>query len=244
MIIVPAGIEKGIRKGFEVSYNNTTSIKIGAGSFEANGKLYTLSSSVTHTMTSMVAGYDQHYPYIDDNASTPPTPTIVDSTTEPAWNEAKNGWYNGDDAMIFGAIPSKPAAAEIEHFFTYYLSNRYYRVVVGSDNWMILNGISLTGNWQDPTTAASIYLPVNAKEALIKMYNTDALANVKLSWLNNEAAALNSNIFHSKSRINIYNEALFSAWGGLGTSRNIKIGGDSSNDNVMQVFVGGWGGER
>jgi hypothetical protein len=224
-------------EGFLIKYEDATHVDIEPGIIKANGSLYTLSSTYNHLMTSLAAGYDQHYIYIDDDASTPPTPTIIDSTTEPAWSHAKNGWYNGDDRCI-GAVPSKSAASQLEYFFGYKISDRLVKVMIGGAAFQLASVMNPNGAWQTPNTQeSSYYTPVNAKAVGIRMYNTDAGNPVKMSWTTSENAVITTTPTDVGTRETSYDELMFTTKGALDVSRNVKISGLDTNDNNLGAWV-------
>jgi len=120
-------LEVGGIRGFIPKYNTTTAITLTAGKAEANGKIFDLSSDVSHAMTSLLSAYGLHYIYIDDSASTEPTAVFIDSLTAPSWDVAKCGWYNGDDRCI-GVVPSPLSVIGVTYFSTEVMSDKTIRV--------------------------------------------------------------------------------------------------------------------
>ena len=86
------------------SYAGTSSIYIGAGAYEVDGKLARWDSQLTEACTGMGAtGF--HYIYLDHSEITDGTAItateITNSGVAPTWSAAKHGWYNGSDRCIF-----------------------------------------------------------------------------------------------------------------------------------------------
>jgi hypothetical protein len=76
------------------------------------------------------ASNDWSYVYLDDSAIVTAdtnlitSSQLIDSTTEPAYSEAKSGWYNGSDLCIFAvmgengsAVMGENGSANIREFF-------------------------------------------------------------------------------------------------------------------------------
>ena len=82
--------------GFELSYSGTTSITIKPGEGICNNNYFRITADTSHSLTSLASGQDFHYVYVDHSASSYPTPTIIDSTTEPSFSDTLQGWYNGN----------------------------------------------------------------------------------------------------------------------------------------------------
>lgn len=244
-------LKPGDADGFFVKYNSTTAAMVTAGNIEANRKKYSLSSDASHIMTSLTVGADFHYLYIDDDASSPPTPTIIDSTTEPSLDDAKRGLYNSDDRCI-GVVFSPPGGATVFRFEMVALSNRHIRIefpgfrntsaAPWNSPFELASLMNPTGVWQTPNIAESDTLtPVNAVEAYIFLTGTDVGGAVNIAWLNNESAALNPTL-HASPNFRVSREFHQAAsWGPLGASRKIKIGETDDDDNLLGALMAGYG---
>jgi hypothetical protein len=231
--------EVGHIDGYVVSYNTTTAVTITAGSVEANGAYYTLASDASHSMTSLAAGFDHHYIYIDDDASTAPTAVIIDATTEPAWSDSKRGWYNGDDRCI-GSVVSPAAAATILYFDSYGRVNSV-QYFYGTDLFpACATNLNPSGAWQTPNTnESSVLCPVNSKLLHGTAYFQDVGGSCRFYAASNEKATVNA---VGNSDVTLYAEVLArrSFTVSLGASRNIKITGENDDDNVLGVVVQGF----
>lgn len=114
------GQGRGYLKGFKLSWLSTTSIQIGGGMVHHAGtaeqRLYmestatfTLGSAGSNTGSTDLGANQVHYIYVDDSAvvslgDNEITATeILNSTTAPAYSNAKVGWYNSNDRCI-GAV--------------------------------------------------------------------------------------------------------------------------------------------
>jgi len=84
-------LPKGKIHGANVTYFDSNTITIRTGYGECCGEYWEITSETNHDLTSLATGEDFHYIYIDDNDSSYPIPTIIDSTTEPVWSDSYQG---------------------------------------------------------------------------------------------------------------------------------------------------------
>ena len=111
-ITMPAGM---IHRAY-VTYKDTDEVTVKTGYGECNGEFWEITSDVDVDLSSSLpSGEDFLYIYIDDSASSYPTPTIIGEPNEPSWSDAMQGWYFGDDRCI-GAIWSPDTGATIQEF--------------------------------------------------------------------------------------------------------------------------------
>jgi hypothetical protein len=244
---VTTASNKGFSGGFVVKYSDSTNIAITSGNIEANGKLYTLSADTTHLMTSLAAGFDIHYIYLDDSESTAPTAVFYDSTTEPSYDHTRRGWYNGDDRLI-GIVRSPAASATIQYFETKIVSEEYIEMDLGRQDVLALN-MTPTGAWQEPNTAnTSGLVPVNASSFKVAMNNADTAAEVGLYVATAEMAAANPALTAGLiEKFNYSNETsttITTPFLALGASRNIKLGGQLDDANTLSMWLRGFGYRR
>jgi hypothetical protein len=77
-------------------------------------------SQLTFQFTSLATS-DWSYLYLDDSAIVTSETNLItvseliDSLTEPTWNDAKKGWYNGEDKCIFAVLTD--GSSNILEFF-------------------------------------------------------------------------------------------------------------------------------
>lgn len=234
----------GYIEGFVVKYNSTTAITVEAGIIEANNKIYNLASDAIHNMTSLAAAIDIHYIYIDDDASSPPTPTIIDSTVEPAWSDAKRGWYNGDDRCI-GAVRSPAASATLEYFSVKIIGGKNIEHTIGRKDQLATN-MDPSGAWQIPNTQnTSGVIPVNAVSVNINLNGGDVGAGVGIYATNAEMAAVNISVFQGCfEQFQYYWNGLVTGFFPLGASRDIRIAGENDDDNTLSAWLFGYGFSR
>jgi hypothetical protein len=228
--------------GFDIEYSTTTAVNITLGACEANGVFYSKSSATSHSMTSLAAGFDIHYIYIDHSASTSPTPVFIDSITEPSYSTTKRGWYNGDDRCI-GGIISRAGTATVDYFSVALQSGHVVRVHYGRASTLgLAANMNPTSAWQTPNqNESSVTIPVMATAVKLWLSNTDSGGVVLLVATSSEMAAVNTAVPDG----DIYSVAgteltLNEGWVNLGASRNIKIGGANDDDNVLSAWVTGF----
>lgn len=120
----------GYKNPCKFAYSSTTAITIGAGSYHLAGteqKIVSVESSLTYTFGSGgsnatsddLTATAYHYLFIDDSAVSSGTITLSASsfrndTTAPTKNEAKGGWYTGNDRCI--AAFRTNSSSQIEDF--------------------------------------------------------------------------------------------------------------------------------
>ena len=232
----------GTIEGFVVKYSDTNTVAITSGYCEANGSYYELTSDTTDDLT-LLPAFDFHYIYIDDSGSTPPVPTFVDSTTEPTYSASLQGWYNGDDRCI-GVVESSAGVSTINYFDTIIQGKSIFNVLGANLGLVLASDMNPTGSWQTPDdNESSVGTPVNAVAVFIQMSNSDATA-IGLSAASSEMAAVNTSLAEGSFRSRNYSSSFDQGLIPLGVSRNIKIGGDDNDDNLLDTNVCGYIYER
>lgn len=161
----------GYNFGVYITYKDADEIYVQPGNIDVNGIDVSVTTATAHTMTSMVdATADFHYIYLAAAG------TITDSATEPAWSDAKFGWYSGDTRCI-GAVWVPSATPAVLFPFA---CNMYHEIFSTSDVTGIIANLATTvttdSAWHDLTTASD-YLPVNATKALVWAYSPGAALN-------------------------------------------------------------------
>lgn len=241
---VNALIDDGIIRGLTVEYNDTSSVKIKGGFTKVDGQFYYLSQDITYSLESLASGVDFHYIYQKISASSIYSPVFRDTTDEPEFSITRNGWHNNNDPLI-GLVLSPAGSAVIEFFEVVKMSERLIRYVTPGRTYIIAQNQNPNGSWQTPNVAeSSVYLPVNAKEANIYMYGSDAASNYYIAWVSAESAVIKTSYYDTTTGLLGYSNGTFNLWGPLGSSRNIKIAGEDNDDNFMGARVMGAGYER
>ncbi len=235
------GLSKGFNDGFVVKRSNTTDAVITAGQYEANGKDYTLSADITHTMTSIVSAFGRHYVYIDDSASiAPPIAVFIDSTTAPIFDDVRRGWYNGDDRFI-GFLYSAAGVTTILPISVRGLgkliSIHFNRTA--TPEFILALNLNPTGAWQATTLPASAALPVNAVRVSLQLSGSDSAFTVRVAAASIEFSVLETSTSSGDIIRLSNNDMLIQGWVKLGASRNIVIGGEADDDNALICTIDG-----
>ena len=232
-------IALGHIRGVYPVYTDTTHVAIQPGQVECNSNTYILTTAVAHEILNFSSG-GFTYLYIDDSESTKGgTPTIIDSTTEPAWSDSKQGYYNGNDRCI-GALYCD-GAATLSAFTTQ---------VKGTNVWVksiatlqIAAAMNPDSTWQAPgTKESSTVLPVNAILCNVVLLGSDAAGQVaNISCCSYEASVQGLPVSY---QADVYNQAITRICDTgeitLGASRNIRIAGDNDDDNALYCWVTGY----
>lgn len=227
----------GEMEGFWARWLSLTSVSYESGFCQANGKDYYLSVDTTYNLTGVDFGFHLEYIYIDDSASTPPTPTFINSSTAPMWDGVRRGWYNGNDRMVSCHI-SPNAVAGIEYFDTYKLGEKL--ISVTADRYTMESNRNPDGNWQIPLIdEGDTYLPVNAAQVRIALYNTN-MGDVVLGWDTKETVDAGFAVGDSSNSEIYNNKALITQWGSVGPSRKFRIFGNNDADNSFGFWMIGF----
>lgn len=169
----------GYAKRSKFSWTDADTITIGPGAYHHSGttdQIVYWSSTLTLDMT--VSGTDWYYIYIDDSAIVTAglklltASEITYSTTEPAWSDAKHGWYNGADKCIFAVHVTSDS---IDAF--YHDGGDYVQYVAGIEDRGdadLTARASVTLTIPSYSTKASCYIGHNlASAAMFKVATTD-----------------------------------------------------------------------
>jgi len=236
----------GSVEGFAVKYYNTTHVTITAGYVEANSTYYQLSADTTHELESLASAFDVHYLYIDDSASTSPTPVIIDSIAEPVWSETKRGWYNGDDRCI-GSVLSADGASTISYFNAYENGKEVViRGLVGED-FFLANNLNPTGIWMDPTTQPSEFTPINATKVFVQGEARDVGTSCRWAITDYETGVVYaSSVFDGAQGVGQsgYGSIYGTADVFFNSTRQIKIYGINDDDNQLTFQMMGYSYKR
>ena len=219
------GLPKGTIYQAYVEYEDADSIVITAGYGECNGNYFEVTESRVYDVNYIPTGEDFIYIYVDDSESEYPSPAFCDSTAEPAWSDAKLGWYNGDDRCI-GVVWTEDSSSEIK-FFTNNSNNRF----MCHFGALLYHGSPVTSMTPLEATA---YIPVNAKAVFVEAINYKYQGVVQIivsSYENETMRILGWSYFYTAC----------SGWIELerGASRDLKYRGgeigDTPNINI-QLF--------
>lgn len=232
---VSGATHKNVIFGAWVKYNTSSSIYVTAGSGRCNDNFWEVTSETSVNLSSVLpAGEDFLYVYIDDSASSYPTPTFIGSTTEPAWSDSKAGWYNGNDRCI-GSLWCDSYGNIVE--FQNNESQEYITFSPDMIKELVTNG-NPNGAWQ--TVESTAYIPVNAKSVYLWANNSDLNGEVFLQ------VAPYENTHNRILARGYYCQVNTLGWMPLqrGWSRDLKWYGKDDDDNYYLLRVYGYCIER
>jgi len=233
-VTVMASTHQNVIFGAFASYKSSTEITVTAGSGRCNDNFWEITSPIDVSLSSVLpSGEDFIYIYIDDSASSYPTPTIIGSTTEPAWSNSKVGWYNGNDRCI-DVVWSPSSSSSIVQF-----AKNSNLECFDIDVKTVLQNGNPSGSWE--FQSASSYIPVNANRVLIKAHNTDNDGYCDVEVKMNDS--------------NYYNFIIATGYGGYaqgmgwlpiqrGWDRDFEWYGPNDDDNGFTIIIRGWQIER
>ncbi len=160
----------GSIKNMVVKYKDTDTVTITSGYCDVSKSYFELSEPVDYDLASIPTDpttEDFVYIYVDYSESLISTLTFVDTTTEPVWSDALQGWYNDNDRCI-GVVWCKNSEM------------MYFNVLGRADEIEMRYGDHKTifNNTTDVTSTflaipnSEDYTPVNAVAARMFMANT------------------------------------------------------------------------
>lgn len=219
-----------------VEDNDADTITVTTGYGDSNGNYFEITSEMSHDMTSLALGEDFHYIYIDDSASAYPAVTIIDAVGEPAWSDAKQGWYNGNDRCI-GVVYSESGSATVVEFLH---EDGFIR---NTADVSLGSAMDPNSTWQIPDDAnTDTKTPVNATKALIWIQNADDNSFVFLGITTKELAENGAGTVHAQSiaQASSWNKLGFAQVIPLGASREIRVHGEGNDSNELYVKLYGY----
>jgi len=239
VLVIGAGMYITVPRGTihqaYVEYVDGDTIAVTAGYGECNGNYWEVLTRTTYDMNSLASGADFHYIYIDDSESVYPDPVLIDTTTEPSWDESRLGWYAGNDRCI-GVVYSPDSSTYMIEFqnnseneYVYFFSPTVY----------ILNGGSATGSWE--TLEATAYTPVNATAIRVEAHGGDISPNdfceIRVAPYENQGAFIRDCGYYA-ARVNDW-VSLQRGW-----SRDLQWWGYADDDASVFIATKGYRIER
>jgi len=228
-----ASTHKGVIFGAYVKYKSSTEITVAPGSGRCNDNFWSITSDTDINLYSVLpTGEDFLYIYIDDSASSYPTPTIIGSTTEPTYSGTNNGWYNGNDRCI-GAVWVS-STGNIEEFSNnsdqeYFVDNHIKQVLTNGNP-----------NSTYRTVECTAYIPVNAKAVFVTANNSDSSSQVRIIVAAYES--IRSSLIAECYHCNAYLRGWISIE--RGSARDLQWYGFDDDDNSFDIFIEGYRLER
>jgi len=179
----------------------------------------------------LASAFDWHYIYVDYDASSFPTATVIDSTTEPAWSDTYQNYYNGDD-LCLGSVPSTDGAATLIE------SGGVGKGKIAFAYWTLLSGGNPNSLWQE--LDVSTYVPTNASGVFVGVNNTDSGAGVTVQvGVGNSTSDIRVNAVVGGSA---YQEAGFRGWLSipLAWTGNLYWYGQDNDDSNFGIYIYGY----
>lgn len=241
------GITKGYADGFVAKYDDSTHVDITAGIYEVDGKIITLAADANYVLTSIPAGFDWIYIYLNKSASTSLSPSFYNGTDEPVFNPTKRGWYhptNTSDRLV-AAVFTPDSGVIIAPYSVIEAGNKLRRThfsITATAEFAIATNMNPDGTWQTPNMReSSVILPINAVQALFRIGNQDSIgALVSVAVTNSEIAALESSPARGEQLfLSTTGNATLTNEISLGDSRNVKVFGNPDDDNFLSAWLGG-----
>ena len=231
--------------GANVLFASTTTVTITDGYGMCKDRRWKVTSDVTDTVDTFDNG-GFTYCYIDYSAiadgETLEASDIIWSATEPAQNATYgNAWMNGDDRCI-GALYCNGAATIAQYVSA--MDNGDLCMLYTA--WFsIASDMNPDGTWQTPDDSeSSVYLPVNATEALLYLATDDIDSTTKL-YATNYNNALGSSIAQESQAYTLGGTYLRETrWIILDSTRNVRIAAENNDDNKLNCAIRGYKIER
>lgn len=228
---VPAAIT-GYRNGFEVGYNEASSIVISPGAAEVNGTLVKSSTSIVHVLTTLVLARNIHYIYIDVSESDEDTLVVYDSLSVPSFDATKRGWYLGDDRSL-GGVYSENASATLTPFK---ISNG---ILAFNSAFNIVINENPDFTWRDTALDLNLVVPVMAQEVLVEATNSEDGNSIEVS-LRSKAIPSSRLRQRMNGSSDTYIPMVQGALVVSRTEKGVQWLGEDNDDNQFTVKFRGW----
>ena len=241
----PIDIQRGFLVRPKFSWKDVNNVYLGPGAYHTfdgtNHRIVYWVSQLDYAWANKTAT-DWSYLYLDESAidtmvgtagaALITTTQLIDSTTEPAWDHSKGGWYNGSDRCIF-ANPCDGTPESLEFFHN-------GNLVLFADEINDQAAIDIDLTWTDIGTSAYGDLPVANKGLTIPKFATVAVvqsytsANTIFVWRTNGQTASNGHQVHvSENRMPIHEVITDS-------SQIIEYKKGSSDATTITIDTQGW----
>jgi len=218
------------------TWKDANEIYISPGIYHHHGtteQLVYWDAQLTYQFANLAVS-DFSYLYLDDSAivtagtNVITASELIDSTTEPAWSEAKHGWYNGEDRCICAVLTD--GSSNILEFF------HDGDLVVYADQIAELALTDIDTTWTDVNLASSVPKFTTKAVATFRTNYTDG--NAEISWrINGQTGTSGHFVCRSTTNnrqpantINIITDA----------SQIIEVVHSSSNANTIAIWANGW----
>lgn len=229
---------QGYIRGCWADYTSSNSVTITNGEFYCSGDHYQIRAPIAHSLVNTNVMFA--YIYCDDSQSTGTVVNVYDSTNPPTYSTNYFGWYCNTSAndRVLWVVDTTNANKNIR---PYYAVNDNYRARLIRDTEVRLaSDMDPDSTWQTPDDSeSSVYLPINAIGALVRVTARDASSSAGATAISVEGStrviAIQGPIYAYE-----YDVADVKGWVTLGASRNIRIGGYDNDDNLLNAFLSGY----
>lgn len=217
-------------------YKDADEIYLYPGCYHHHGtteQLVYWDTLLTFTFANLAAS-DWSYLYLDDSAIVTAATNLIsvseliDSTTEPAWSNAKHGWYNGEDKCIFAVRTN--GDSEILEFF------HDGDLVVFADQIVNLNGSTDCDSWTDATLTIPKF--TQKAEVLIRALYSDT--ETWVYWRTNGQTGATGHIVGFVGTICSVCRSVATVPVITDATQKIEVQFGAETANVMDVYTYGW----
>jgi len=219
------------------SYLNATQVEwaadIGFGDGICGGTYFSIAAGFTSTVSTLAAGDDFHYAYLDQSAL--PTATVYWSTNDPTWSTTYHGWYCPTNSL--------------DRCLDVHYANTN---VIGSNiNWegkrqlleklRCASAMNPDGAWQTPgDSESSAFLPANAAACYFHIGGQDTSSRVIVRAAPKEWVDAGGSVSRAPFNMQTGDDIWMSGSLRLGPSRNVRIAGENDDENLLYFDVIGW----
>lgn len=227
-----------IKRAF-VDYKDADEIYIKTGYGDCNGKYWEIESDLTYSfgVIGTLSAPTVYYVYIDDSAATYPSlnaASFTHSATAPTWNDANQGWYNGDDRCI-GAVLLK-TTGDIRGFKALGDNKICFTELLQA-------GTNLPKNagWQSPQFDTDNITPINTSQIFYYAVTQENTGYVVIR------IGTQFNTYNQIANYSYQSSVPVSAWMDVipGGDRTIQVDADSpTSTHKMNSWLKGWKIER
>ena len=211
-------------------------ICLSAFSYDHQGtakQLVYSSSSMTFEFQNLGAS-DWSYLYLDDSAIVTAgtnlisTTQLIDATTEPAWSDTKNGWYNGEDKVLFAVWTSGGSAIlEFHH--------QDIELVLFGNQITVEATIAVATSFADVT---AFTMPIFTRAALATFYSIYADTAVAFAYRTNGQDSASGHLIDHTSGGTTKGVNTFKVI--TDAAHIIEVMEDGASTNTLTVYQNGW----
>lgn len=217
------------------TYSDTDTILIQPSVYQHTGttnQLVYWNSALTFDFANLAAT-DWSYLYLDDSAIVTADTNVItaseliDATAEPAWSDAKHGWYNGLDRCIF-AVYTTAGSAILEFFHD-------GDFVLFADQISDLTATDITTDWSDEIT---LTVPIFVRRVLVHFHYRYVNVDQNAYWRTEGQTGTNGHNIGRASAAGPYAE--FSTEVICSSNLKIDVKDTAAATNELTELTKGW----